>query len=90
MLGNRPPNNRRVASEVVVDDGVTDAARIRPGNRGDARLDASRNVLSGFADDRRVAGHRIDRLLVIGKASKEDPAVQLLDLLNGSEEIVDD
>ena len=54
------------------------------------RLDASGNVLGGFADDRRVAGHRIDCLLVIGKASKEDSAVKLLDLLNGSEEIVDD
>jgi hypothetical protein len=81
---------RRVSSEAVVDNAVTDAAHIRPEDRGDVRLDASGNVLGGFADDRRVAGHRIDCLLVIGKASKEDSAVKLLDLLNGSEEIVDD
>jgi len=89
MLGNRPPNNRRVGSEAVVDNAVTDA-HIRPEDRGDDGLDASGNVLSGFADDRRVAGHRIDRLLVIGMASKEDRRADAGNLLNGNEEIVDD
>jgi len=75
IFGNRPPHNPRVNSEVIVDDAVTHAAHIRPGDSGDAPLDVSRNVLSGFADDSQVADHRIDVFSSFANASKEDPAV---------------
>ena len=72
-----------------MDDAVTHAAHIHPRDGGDARLDVSGNMLSGFANDRQVTDHRIDRLLVIGKGLKGRSSRIALDLLDGGEDIVD-